>query len=58
MNVGGSTKGQKRLNHILERIPVAREQLLTAIDVDTLLEELDPYKVKLADWLQQRGILD
>jgi uncharacterized protein with HEPN domain len=26
--------------------------------VETLLEELDPYKVKLADWLQQRGILD
>jgi uncharacterized protein YutE (UPF0331/DUF86 family) len=26
------TKGQKRLDHILTRIPVAREQLLTAID--------------------------
>ena len=26
------TKGQKRLDHILERIPVAREQLLAAID--------------------------
>jgi DnaJ-domain-containing protein 1 len=165
MNVGGSTKGQKQLNHILERIPVAREQLLAAIEdlapdfdvaaiqaaaqssdprernkvaviereldiliayleelasrglaeaqrhdpsvrstgstwerlaelrviskpaatrlqnvkdmrnelahayppvswralhqaVETLLGELDPYKVKLADWLQQRGILD
>jgi uncharacterized protein with HEPN domain len=26
--------------------------------VKTLLEELDPYKVKLADWLRQRGVLD
>lgn len=26
------TKGQKRLDHILERVPVAREQLLAAID--------------------------
>jgi hypothetical protein len=26
------TKGQKRLDHILERIPIAREQLLAAID--------------------------
>lgn len=26
--------------------------------VETLLDELDPYKVKLADWLQQRDILD
>lgn len=165
MEAGGPTKGQKRLNHILERIPFAREQLLAAIEdlapnfdvaaiqaaaqssdprernkvaviereldiliaymeelasrglaeaqrldptvrstastwerlaelrviskpaatrlqnvkdmrnelahayppvswralhqaVETLLEELDPYKVKLADWLQQRGVLD
>jgi uncharacterized protein YutE (UPF0331/DUF86 family) len=28
----GRTKGQKRLDHILERVPVAREQLLAAID--------------------------
>jgi uncharacterized protein YutE (UPF0331/DUF86 family) len=26
------TKGQKRLDHILERIPIAREQLLAAIE--------------------------
>ena len=26
--------------------------------VETLLEELDAYKVKLADWLQQGGVLD
>jgi uncharacterized protein YutE (UPF0331/DUF86 family) len=26
------TKGQKRLDHIFERIPIAREQLLAAID--------------------------
>lgn len=165
METGGSTKGQKRLNHVLERVPVAREQLLAAIEdlapdfdvaaiqaaaqssdprernrvaviereldiliaymeelasrglaeaqrldptvrstgsawerlaelrviskpaatrlqnvkdmrnelahayppvswralhqaVEALLEELDPYKVKLADWLQQRGVLD
>ncbi len=32
MEPGESTKGQKRLNHILERIPFAREQLLAAIE--------------------------
>lgn len=32
MEMGGRTKGQKRLDHILRQIPVAREQLLTAID--------------------------
>jgi uncharacterized protein YutE (UPF0331/DUF86 family) len=165
MEAGRSTKGQKRLDHIIQRIPLAREQLLTAIDdlapnfdvaairaaaqsadprernkvaviereldiliaymeelasrglaevqrldptprgtgsswerlaelrvisesaatrlqnvkdmrnelahayppvswralhqaVETLLAELDPYKVKLAEWLQQRGVLD
>jgi uncharacterized protein with HEPN domain len=26
--------------------------------VETLLGELDRYKVKLAEWLQQRGVLD
>jgi len=32
MGTGGGAKGQKRLDHILRQIPVAREQLLTAID--------------------------
>jgi hypothetical protein len=32
METGGSTKGRKRLNHILERVPIAREQLLAAIE--------------------------
>jgi hypothetical protein len=32
MEAGRSTKGQKRLDHIIQRIPLAREQLLTAID--------------------------
>lgn len=32
MEAGGSTKGQKRLDHILTRIPFAREQLLAAIE--------------------------
>lgn len=31
MEASGGTRGQKRLNHILDRIPIAREQLLTAI---------------------------
>jgi len=25
--------------------------------VETLLSELDSYKVKLADWLEERGVL-
>lgn len=25
--------------------------------VETLLAELDPYKVKLADWLEEQGVL-
>ena len=29
---GGQTKGQKRLDHVLERIPGTREQLLAAIE--------------------------
>lgn len=32
MEAGRSTKGQKRLDHVIQRIPLAREQLLTAID--------------------------
>jgi len=32
MGPDGRTKGQKRLDHILTRIPIAREQLLTAIE--------------------------
>lgn len=32
MEAGGSTKGQKRLNHVLERIPFAREQLLAGVE--------------------------
>ena len=52
METSGGTKGQKRLNHILDRIPIAREQLLTAIDdlapsfdvsaIQTAAQSVDP----------------
>jgi hypothetical protein len=35
--------------------PVSWQALHQA--VETLLEELGPYKVKLADWLEERGVL-
>jgi uncharacterized protein YutE (UPF0331/DUF86 family) len=52
METGGRTKGQKRLDHILDRIPIAREQLLAAIDdlapsfdvsaIQTAAQSVDP----------------